>query len=324
MCDHHHHHHHGHGESASLGFLFSHASIGWRVFEGKLLILYSGLLSISSFLEVLYGLYTGDSHVVTEGFHTLFHGLCIWAAMVALAYSIDHPHPDKSCSFGYSRTQVVAAFGNSIFAFFIGFFAMFEAIHEIVSETISDSNSNLLSVILAKIVLHSLFFFYLRVHLFDSDKSENDNLGVVAIHSLGLLVTDAIRGFSLYFELECMAYPIFHTESALNIIWVIVLLCIVKPYLVRNGKILLLCTPTGKNKELVVKKIREISLIEGVVSVKEEKVWMINNNDIAASLKIEVHGDEKLIVAKAKEILKNAFAYNAIEIDKNDSHENYT
>ena len=323
MCDHHHHHHH-HDDQISLSFYFTYASFGWKIPEGKLLIIYSSLIGISSIIELGFGIYTGDSHVVSEGFHTLFHGMCIWTAMIALAYTINHSEPDDHCSFGYSRAQIVAAFGNSIFLFFIAFFALFEAVHEIISETISDSNSDILPLIATKILLHSLFFFYLRTNLFESEKNSNDNLGVVALHSLGLLITDIIRGFSLFFELECMAYPIYQTESILNIIWVAALLYLVKPYFYRNGKILLLCTPTGKNKENLVKKIREVSLIEGVVGVKEEKMWLMNNQEMVGSLKIEVHGDGKNVVPKAKEILKGILSHVAIEIEDSDVASNYT
>ena len=74
MCDHHHHHHE---ESASLSFLFSYTGPGFKIPEGKLLAIYSILLIASSTLEVVYGLYTSDSHVVTEGFHTFFHAISI-------------------------------------------------------------------------------------------------------------------------------------------------------------------------------------------------------------------------------------------------------
>ena len=131
----------------------------------------------------------------------------------------------------------------------------------------------------------------MKNNLINKDKVPNDNLGVASLHCLGLLITDLIRCFSLYFEFECLSYPFYLTESILNIFWVIALLCLIKPYLSRNGKILLLTSPIGKNKELLVKKIREISLIEGVVSVKEEKMWMIDNFEMVGSIKIEVHGE---------------------------------
>lgn len=336
MCDHHHHHnhdhehkheheseneHHCHGHShgsGSIKFFFTYASSGWKISEGRMLILYSGILGLSSLSEVVYGIYTGDTHVATEGFHTLFHALCIWAAMIALAYTINHPAPDSKCSFGYSRAQIIAAFGNSIFAFFIGFFALFEAIHEIITEEISDSNPELLPMLLAKISLHSIFFLKMRKYLFESDKINNDNLGVVSIHCLGLLMTDLIRGLCLYFEFECMAYPLYFTESALNIIWVVALLLLVRPYIQRNGRILLLCSPSGKHKDILVKKIREISLIEGVVGVKEEKMWMIDNQEIVGSLKIEVHGEGKHVVSKANEILKGTLSFVVVEIENSD------
>jgi Co/Zn/Cd efflux system component len=322
MCDHHHHHHHN--EGLSLNFLCSSMTSGWKIFEAKLLMIYSMSLGVSSTFEIFYGLATSDSHIVTEGFHTLFHALCIWAAMIALSYESTHKSPDKKYSFGYNRVQVISAFGNSIFAFFIAFFALFEAIHNIFTEKASDSNPNLLPIIISKIFLHSLFFFYIKEKLFDNEKTSNDNLAVVALHCLGLLITDLIRASSLYFELECFAYPLYHTESVLNILWVFILLMLIKPRLYRNGRILLLCSPQGKHKELLEKKIREISLIEGVVSVKEDKVWMLNNLDMVGSLTIEVHGDGKHIVGRAKDILKGTLTFVTVELEYSDILENYT
>lgn len=325
MCDHHHHHHHhDHDDKTSFKFFFTYATSGWKIFEGKVLIIYSSLLGISSSIEIFSGLYLQDSHVATEGFHTLFHALCIWAAMIALAYGINHPNPDKSASFGYARAQVIAAFGNSIFALFIGFFALFEAVHEIISEEISDSNPEIMPILFGKLALHIVFFLHLRGFLFDNDKLPNDNLGIVALHCLGLLTTDLIRVFSLYFEFECMAYPLYHTESGLNILWVLILMCMVRPYLYKNGRILLMCSPSGKYKEILLKKIREISLIEGVVSVKEEKMWMLNNQEIVGSLKIEVHGEGKNVAAKAEEILNGVLSFVVIEVENSDNIESYT
>jgi Co/Zn/Cd efflux system component len=113
MCDHHHHHHHD--SETSLSFFFTYATTGWTSAEGRTLVIYSVILFTSSIFEVIFGFNTSDSHVVSEGFHTIFHALCIWSAMIALAYSSKHKKADSFCPFGYSRAQVIAAFGNSMY-----------------------------------------------------------------------------------------------------------------------------------------------------------------------------------------------------------------
>jgi Co/Zn/Cd efflux system component len=256
--------------------------------------------------------------VVSEGFHTLFHALCIWAAMIALSYTSKHESPDHFCPFGYSRAQIITAFGNSIFILFISFYSFFEAAHEILSGEASDSNQELLKIFSVKSLIHSLFFIHLWPYLFGKFRFLNDNLGVVALHCLGLLVTELIRVFSLYFEFECLAYPLYHTEAALNIVWIIVACLLIRPFLIRNGNILLLCSPSGKTRENIHKKIREISLVEGVVAVKEEKFWMINSSDVIGSFKVEVHGEGKNVVSRTQEIMKGTTTSLVVEIEKSD------
>lgn len=317
MCDHHHHHHH-HAEESSLKFFLTYASTGWSLYEGKILIFYSAMLVASSVYEVFTGFQTLDSHTVSEGFHTLFHAICIWGAMIALSYSSKHESADKFCPFGYSRAQIIAAFGNLIFIFFINFFSFFEAIHELVTDEPSDTNQSLLSTFSLKLLIHCLFMIHLYPYILSKEKYTNDNLGVAGLHCLGLLGTELIRVLSLYFELSQLAYPLYHSEAILNILWMIVMIVIITPFAVRTGNILLLCSPNGRVKENIQRKIREISLIEGVVVVKEEKIWMLNNSDVVGSVKIEVHGDGKGIVGKTQEIMKGTTSVFIVEVENSD------
>ena len=320
MCDHHHHHHH-HSEESSLKFFITYASTGWSLYEGKILICYSGMLIASSIFEIITGFQSLDSHIVSEGFHTVFHALCIWSAMIALAYTSKHRSADKYCPFGYSRAQLVAAFGNLIFIFFILFFSFFEAIHEILSDEVSDSNQSLLSTFTLKLVIHCLFFIHLWPYILSKDKYSNDNLGVVGLHCLALLGTELIRILSLYFEVNRLSYPFYHAEAVVNILWMGVMLLIIWPFVGRVGNVLLLCSPSGKIKENIQRKIREISLVEGVVAVKEEKIWMINSSEVIGSIKIEVHGEGKGVVAKTQEIMKSTTSVFIVEIENSDKVE---
>ena len=315
MCDHHHHHH---DSETSLSFFFTYASTGWTSAEGRILLIYSVILITSSIFEIIFGFNTSDSHVVSEGFHTIFHALCIWSAMIALAYSSKHEKADSFCPFGYSRAQVIAAFGNSIFILFISLYSFFEAVHEILSGEASDSNQELFKMFTGKLFIHCLFFIHLWPYLFGKSRNSNDNLSVVALHCFGLLVTEMIRVVSLYYEFESSAYPMHYTEQILNVLGIFVVLVLIRPFLYRTANILLLCSLKGKIKEGIMKKIREISLVEGVVGVKDERLWMINANEVVGSIKVEVHGEAKGVVAKTQEIMKGSTTCLIVEVHKSD------
>lgn len=89
-----------------------------------------------------------------------------------------------------------------------------------------------------------------------------------------------------------------------------------KPYLIRNGKILLLRSPIGKSKDQIVKKMREVSLIEGVQSIKAERIWMLAANSLVGSIILSIHegADHRAIVQKAHEILSGLIENLNIEI----------
>jgi len=325
----HHHHHHGHshshshchGHSHELGvpvaWTCTYAAKAWDQQEGKLLIVLTSLLVLSSGYQTLCGFMNSDTHLVSEGFHSLFHALGAWGALVALSYSSQHTLPDSRCNFGYERPQLVIAFGNAVFAIFIGAFALIEAlqqvfIHEHGAPTI------LIWFLVFKTVIEALIFERLRQYVkhTESNPPVFENLGVIALHCLGLLVNDSITVLAAFFDLHEAEFPWKVAPHLLVIVWVLVYLYLLVPYVSRNGRVLLLCSPEGKLKDTLVKKMREVSFLEGVSSIKDEKIWMLSSTTLAGHVTLRVHEDAqpKSIVQKTREILTPVVEFLTVEV----------
>jgi hypothetical protein len=58
-------------------------------------------------------------------------------------------------------------------------------------------------------------------------------------------------------------------EIAVSILTIVLL----KPFLFSTGKILLQQSPDGKQKETLLKCLRQVSLIDGVVMIADEHFW---------------------------------------------------
>lgn len=72
-----------------------------------------------------------DIHEVTKGFNSLFHTLSIFAALLGYSFAQTHNVPDSKFTFGYGRSEVIAAFANGILLIFVTIYKILELGHEI-------------------------------------------------------------------------------------------------------------------------------------------------------------------------------------------------
>ncbi|CAG9321015.1 unnamed protein product [Blepharisma stoltei] len=314
----HDHHHHHHGDALSFTWTFTYAAKAWNHPEGKLLITFVCVLIGSCIFEIASGTFNSDSRLVSDGFRSGFHGLSVYAGLIGLAYGLNHDKPDKKCTFGYDRTQIVVAFGNAIFGFFIGIFELLESMHELANGPRAHTGTDSLFLLFFKVIFEA--FIYVNIRKFMDNNGNRppiyDNLGVIAIQCFSAFVSESLYLISTFLNLEEAIFPFYCIEPLLNSLWTISTIFMLKPYLFRNGNILLLKSPLGKAKDLLVKKEREVSLIEGVQSIKSEKVWMLTANSLVGAIKLSIHegSDPSVIIQKTHEILSGVIEHLNIEV----------
>lgn len=304
---HHHHHHHDHG--SLLCFATTYLIKGWQAgySEARWLTLFAIVIITLGALEVTQGFWTGVFHLITEGFHTILHGVCVAVAVLAMCYSRLHQLPDSKSSYGSHRAEIIAAFSNAVFLIFIAGFAVIEGMHTIF-EDMPNSEPITANPILLLRAIAELVIFLRVVHHFDRKEvmtPTQQNLGVLTLHLVGMLLSDVISMGSELYGLHQHAGPERLVEPVVNMTWYIWAVAAVIPYITHNGKILLLCTPQGKIRGPLTKALRDVSFIEGVVSIRKQYFWMLTDTSIVGSLTLHVHNDANIaaIVTKCHSVL---------------------
>jgi cobalt-zinc-cadmium efflux system protein len=262
------------------------------------------LFGLKSIVEGLVG---ENLHQVSEGFHICFHVICICCALASIAYSREHKLSSSKYTYGFDRFEVVSTFGNSIFLIFIASFALMEEVHEAIQDEesrISEFSMLMYFKLLAEIVVFVKLCKYLERKVPASPTE--DNLAVIAIHCLSLVWSDFIDLFDSVFLLSQSTAPYRYFRVIAYVVWSVVAVYVSKPYIISSSRILLQCAPQGRQQDLLVKAMRDVKLIEGVIAVREEHFWQYTDDKLVATLVLKVHSsvDHSAVVAKAQEIMR--------------------
>ena len=305
----HEHHHHHHSQGSLLLFAVSYVGKGWKagIPEAKWLAVFSLVIAVLGVMEVVQGIWTGVFHLITEGFHTLMHSVCVAVSVLALSYSRLHTLPDSKSSYGSDRAETIAAFTNGVFLIFISGFAIIEDCHDLVSWIPTADPVTANPILLLRSIAELVTF--LRVaHYFDRKESmtpTQQNLGVLSLHIVGMLISDTIAMGGEVYGLHQHDGPLRGVESLAELAWYLGAICCVVPYIRHTGKVLLLCSPQGKSRAALTKALRDVSFLEGVVTIRKQYFWLLTDTSIVGSLVLSVHDDANVpgVVTKSHQIL---------------------
>jgi len=283
-------------------------AVNSEVSEARWVFALACFLSLFAIKSVWEGLMGDNLHEVSEGFHIGFHVLSLCATLASIAYTRENKESTSKYTYGSERFEVIATFGNSIFLIFIAGFAVMEVVHESVlgegSKSVPITNSLILKVLYEIVVLVKLFRFLDRK---GQASATEDNLAVIAIHCFTLLWNDTLDLVDGFFQLSSTSGITQYFYSGGIVILAIVSIIMVKPYLELSGRILLQCAPQGRQQDLLVKAMRDVKLIEGVITVREEHFWQYTDDKLVASLVLKVHpsADHNLVVTIAQEVMRS-------------------
>lgn len=246
-------------------------------------------------------------------------------AIVGMVYSEMHKVPDKEATFGGERAQVLSTFGNTVFLIFILGFSMFETIKSLFLDEKEGIENDLTAFWVCEIVVASLVtaLYASKISNNESNTSQDDSLAVIALHALSLATSDIILILTFRFNLEEAPAPLNLIEPILRLTWGTALFLLTRPFFIKSGRVLLLCSPEGKLKDNLGKLLREVLILDGVVGIKEEKFWRLTNSKIVGSITLRVHEDcnVRKVVEKVRELLSPVVYNLTVEVvcDKLDS-----
>lgn len=234
--------------------------------------------------------------MISDSLHGFIHiGSFIFALM---AFILSKQTSNFHYTYGYSRIETLSAFINAFFLCFLGGFAFGSKIHHIIENIDKVHNHSEKTVDALTIDVLKALYNFLGAILFsrysfakpklgcDENQGHLQNFHTLFLHfTLDGLMNLLIIVDNIYED----ALP-----SNMDIVFsgfvflLTILLC--KPVLKSTGLVLLQAFPI-KDEEFLSSALREISVVEGVLHIKEKRFWGVHWGYLVCSLKILVRKD---------------------------------
>lgn len=278
-----------------------------------------------------WGLYQDNLGLVSSSFHTGFDVIalgCSLLAMLNAKYPAKHPY-----SYGFDRQEIVAAFTNAIFLFFVATFMIIETFHTAYFPPEVESDDIILAGLGFAMDLLGLALFHQHLVL----KSQSDipeaatNWTISSLASAGRGHHENMHGVSLHVVSDIVGhsslllavwinqlYPNFSFIFALSfLLSAILIIQLVVPLFQTTGAILLMTTPHSIRLGLD-RSIREISFYDGVLELRSAHWWTQAPGVIVGSLHIRIRADaqEQVILGYVHSVLKKYVAILTVQVEK--------
>lgn len=169
--DEHNHHHHHHDHDHSHGHSHDHRGTDKKVLKWAL-----SITLVTMFVEFFYGFLSNSLALISDAIHMFTHSFALIISLVAIIIASKKAPLEKT--FGYYRTEVIAAFVNGITIILSIFWILYEAIDRFLNPQTIDIK---MAMIVATIGL--IVNIVTGVILMQGDK-ENVNLKSAFIHML--------------------------------------------------------------------------------------------------------------------------------------------
>jgi len=199
-------------------------------------------------------------------------------------------------TFGFRRSEILAAFINSATLIIISIIILFEAIQRLVNP-VPISASLVIYLAIAGILVNGVSVLFIR-----NDSHENMNMKSVYLHLFG----DMLTSIAVLLGGLAMKYlQWFWTDSVLSIAITIYLLYMSWRIFRSSLRIIMQFTPEEVDIKAITAKIEKVP---GVKNIHHVHVWQINEYDLMFEAHIDLNDDASIsqferILGEIKEIL---------------------
>ena len=286
-----HHHKHSHNDKARVGIVLV-------------------LTAIYMVAEFLGGIYTNSLALTADAGHMLSDVAALGLSFFALWLSAKPASPEKT--YGYYRTEILAAFINGITLVGIGSFIIYEAYTRIINPP------DIKSPVMIGIAVGGLIINIIGAFVLHKSSKENINIHGAFLHIIGDLlgsIGTIIAGLAILIWHFNLADPIISI-----IIAVLVILSAIR-LILEATNVLLEGTPSHINIELIKE---ELLKFPHVINVHDLHVWSISTKNIALSVHVVTDIPEQAaLLCQIDEMLQEKFSINhlTIQLEPPDFHE---
>lgn len=238
--------------------------------------------------QIIGGIISGSLALLSDAIHNFSDVLSLIISYVA--NRLVYKKASYQRTFGYKRSEIIAAFINSASLIIIAILLIIQAIERFQNPQKVESN------LVIWLSLVAIFANGFSVLLLQRNSRENMNLRSAYLH----LLTDMMASIAVLIGGLLMKYfKIFWIDSVLTLVIAIYLIFMGYNLLIRSLKVLMLFTPEHISVSEIVK---EINTIPQVKNVHHLHLWQLNENEIH----LEAHIDflEDIRLSEFEKILK--------------------
>jgi len=230
--------------------------------------------------QAIGGIISGSMALLSDAAHNFSDVLSL--VISYLANRLAKREATEKQTFGFRRSEILAAFINSATLIIISVIILFEAIHRLVNPILISANL-VIYLAIAGILANGISVLFIR-----NDSHENINMKLVYLHLFG----DMLTSIAVLLGGLAMKYlQWFWTDSVFSMAIAIYLLYMSWGIVRSSLRIIMQFTP----EEIDIQKIvNEIENIQGVKNIHHVHVWQINEHDLMFEAHIDISEDMKV------------------------------
>ena len=230
-----------------------------------------------SIAELIGGIVSGSISLISDAIHNFSDVLSLIISYVA--NSLAQKNASTRKTFGYKRSEILAAFFNSSTLIILAAYILYEAINRFVNP-VKVSSGLVIWLAAASILVNGLSVLFIK-----TGARESINIKSAYLHLLGDMMTSIavlIGGILIKYLQTYWIDPLFSILIAFYLIyssWDIFKTSI---------NIIMQFTPNGLN---INEAVAELEKIEGVKNIHHVHIWQLNDRDIFFESHVDVEED---------------------------------
>lgn len=230
--------------------------------------------------QAIGGIISGSMALLSDAAHNFSDVLSM--VISYLANRLSRREATEKQTFGFRRSEILAAFINSATLIVISVIILIEAIQRLINPVPISANL-VIWLALAGILVNGVSVLFIR-----NDSHANMNMKSVYLHLLG----DMLTSFAVLLGGFAMKYlQWFWTDSVFSMAIAVYLLYMSWGIFRSSLRIIMQFTP----EEIDINKIvKEIEAIQGINNAHHVHVWQINEHDLMFEAHIDVSEDIKI------------------------------
>ncbi len=241
-----------------------------------------------SLAELIGGLLSGSMSLISDAVHNFSDVISLIISYAANRLS--KKAATEKHTFGYKRSEILAAFVNSVTLIVLAVFIIYQAIERYINP-VEIKGRPVIYLALLSVVVNAL-----SVKLIEKDAVNNMNMRSAYLHLFGDMMTSVAvlaGGVVMHF------FHIYQIDSILSVFIGLYLIRISWEIFRSSLRIIMQFTPEQVDLQKIVK---EVCQIKGVKNLHHVHIWQIDEHDIMFEAHIDLSKDVK--ISDFEQILK--------------------